>query len=428
MFLWVNLQLVNLCKQRSDRDIEQELNSLPYGLDQTYDRILQKIDGQTRSLRTLAQHSILWIVYTQRPLRVKELIDAVAILGNPAGNESLYKYPSEVILEACANLAIEENGFIRPIHYSVQEYFTVPSNNSQIGKDSVWFEKKSLIHKKLANSCMSYLEMMYKSEKPSPHWHDFDERIKQNPFSWYAAAYFHIHIRLAAETEQEFEALGKRPLEWQQPLVGCVYQLHSMPDTIDSDIVFTSFEEKFNNTLAGFEAPSHVSVEEMMGWKTPTLQKLHEIENSVETLEEDFYIEPRDDFYPNPLARAILLENHDLVQEILEKDVTSLNIIHPLYGTPLQMACTSDDEDFINNLLERGADINLKGGLFGTALQALANNRSLALASRRKLVSKLLELGAEVNRVAGRYVWNCFTSSLIQGFDSHCAPPPRLRC
>jgi hypothetical protein len=31
-FLWVNLQLLSICKQRSDQDIEAELGNIPRGL------------------------------------------------------------------------------------------------------------------------------------------------------------------------------------------------------------------------------------------------------------------------------------------------------------------------------------------------------------------------------------------------------------
>ena len=67
------------------------------------------------------------------------------------------------------------------------------------------------------------------------------------------------------------------------------------------------------------------------------------------------------------------------------------------YGTALALAAYSGKEKIVSLLLERGADINLIGGNFGTALGAAARD------GNGQIVSLLLERGANVNSIGGIY-------------------------
>jgi hypothetical protein len=109
-FLWVQLQLDNLCRQRSDGDIKEQLRSLPQGLNETYLRIVHQLDQQPKALRRLAKRSLTWVFYAARPLRMHELIDAVAIADTCKKQGDLKRYKGDVIIEACANLLVQEDG------------------------------------------------------------------------------------------------------------------------------------------------------------------------------------------------------------------------------------------------------------------------------------------------------------------------------
>ena len=129
--LWVNLQLTNICRQRSDQDIEAELYNMPGGLDRTYARILQRMQQHPTALRELARRCLLWVFYAARPLHIKELLEAVQIKESAGKRENFPRYDEEAVIEACSNLIKVNYGFVRPIHLSVKENFISPESAAQ---------------------------------------------------------------------------------------------------------------------------------------------------------------------------------------------------------------------------------------------------------------------------------------------------------
>src|SRR5437667_3875824 len=97
---------------------------MPRGLDQTYTRALQQIQHHAKAIQKFAIRCFIWVIYAIRPLQIEELLEAVQIK-NPSGKqENLPRYNGKVMIEACVNLLEVDNGLVRPIHFSVKEYFT----------------------------------------------------------------------------------------------------------------------------------------------------------------------------------------------------------------------------------------------------------------------------------------------------------------
>lgn len=120
------MQLDSLCQQESDADILHELDRLPQVIHQTYARVLRQIKKKPETLQNLARKCLMWVFYAQRPLSMTELRVAVAIEW-PSPKAVAPKYSAEAILGSCSNLLMEIVNFVRPIHYSVREFFTSPS-------------------------------------------------------------------------------------------------------------------------------------------------------------------------------------------------------------------------------------------------------------------------------------------------------------
>ncbi len=95
-FLWANLVLRELANAYTAADVEQQLHSLPKGLDQVYTSTLLQISSKhgPRALKILT-----WIVMARRPLSLAEL--GVAILDNLSKVTTLSK--SEIVIQEPPN-------------------------------------------------------------------------------------------------------------------------------------------------------------------------------------------------------------------------------------------------------------------------------------------------------------------------------------
>ena len=107
-FRWVALQLMELKKCPTQKAIKEQLNNLPEGLDETYDRILlgtnKKHCGYTKTF-------LMWLCFAIRPMTLKEL-GATVIVNLAAENGPQFECENEIqdisdILKMCSSFVIE---------------------------------------------------------------------------------------------------------------------------------------------------------------------------------------------------------------------------------------------------------------------------------------------------------------------------------
>jgi ankyrin repeat protein len=229
-FLWVDLQLTNICRQRSDQDIEAELYNMPGGLDRTYDRILQQIKQHPPALRELARRCLMWVFYAARPLDIKELLEAVQI-EESAGKRK--KYDEEAVIEACANLIEVNYGFVRPIHLSVKEYFISPESTAQLestiqGSSGEFFVTSTMAHTLLSHSCLSYLLQGFLDAGPCKDENTLYIRLLTYRLASYSSYFFDNHLHQLSEVPQELGKLLKRFLSGRSMAFAAMMQLRAL--------------------------------------------------------------------------------------------------------------------------------------------------------------------------------------------------------
>lgn len=83
-----------------------------------------------------------------------------------------------------------------------------------------------------------------------------------------------------------------------------------------------------------------------------------------------------------------------LIKILLEKGV-DVDVHGGLFGTALQAAAVEDEGEVVITLLHNGANVNARGGFFNTALQAAASQ------NHSEVVAILLKAGASVNLTQG---------------------------
>jgi ankyrin repeat protein len=121
-FLWVKLQLQNLCDKRMkiETDVRKELGHLPPGIKQLYENIFLQLEGSAEGSRSSAEAVLKWLLCARRPLSMKALIEAVS----PVEDEKLILLTKEEVSLICCNLVVadEETDTFRLAHLSVQEF------------------------------------------------------------------------------------------------------------------------------------------------------------------------------------------------------------------------------------------------------------------------------------------------------------------
>ncbi|TIA56527.1 hypothetical protein D6C77_06862 [Aureobasidium pullulans] len=129
MFLWVRLQLDQLCRasrKGTDYHVKEALSHLPQGLTKIYARIFDGIAAQSLGDREIAMECFRWVLYAKESIYGDFLLPALALLGSSSATlqelESKKLVPAYVS-EACGNLlSIDEWSEVKLIHFSVDEF------------------------------------------------------------------------------------------------------------------------------------------------------------------------------------------------------------------------------------------------------------------------------------------------------------------
>jgi len=110
-FRWVALQLAELEKCSSRYEIEKRLPELPKGLDETYSRILKRIDESHHAdTRTFLQ----WLAFCKRPMTIEEIAETITV-DFPSGKcpvfnqNKRYSDPHDVMVR-CSSFVSESEG------------------------------------------------------------------------------------------------------------------------------------------------------------------------------------------------------------------------------------------------------------------------------------------------------------------------------
>ncbi|KAH0563452.1 hypothetical protein GP486_001989, partial [Trichoglossum hirsutum] len=231
MFLWVNLQLINICKQRSDQDIEVELGNTPRGLDRTYTQALHQIQQLAVPIQELARRCFAWVIYAARPLRVGELLEAVQIEDSSGKRENLTRYGEDVIIEACVNLLEVYNGYVRPIHFSVKEHFTRRATQQDIAVQEglgQFFVNLAAAHIMISHSCLSYLMQGFLDAGPCGDIMALRHRVLTYRLASYSSYFFDIHLSHLPQVPEDLKQRLRAFLSIGNTTLAAVMQLREL--------------------------------------------------------------------------------------------------------------------------------------------------------------------------------------------------------
>ena len=90
----------------SIREVRTALDNLPEEMDDTYDEAMERIERQDDNRKQLARRVLSWIIYVVRPLSVKELQHALAVVPDSTNIDSNDIIDDEILTSVCSGLVV----------------------------------------------------------------------------------------------------------------------------------------------------------------------------------------------------------------------------------------------------------------------------------------------------------------------------------
>ena len=154
-------------------DVERTLSALPRGVEESYKRILERIQIQDQLLKECLT-ALKWLVFSKRPLYLEELVDACITTPSAEGVHNAFSLERRLnptdLLNNLVGLVTVEPYFDRTqtptpksqyivslAHFSVHE-FLVPSQRKRAGHPDILNDfTPSIVHEFIAKSCLAYI-------------------------------------------------------------------------------------------------------------------------------------------------------------------------------------------------------------------------------------------------------------------------------
>ncbi|KAI4781565.1 ankyrin repeat protein [Aureobasidium sp. EXF-3400] len=375
--------LFNSCGKGNKQPKTEELievfdqMTLPNDLNETYDRILHKIpDNRVPTAIKLLQ----FLVFSKRPLRLEEVIDAVATesdikppcnavvteleIESPFDAENRVS-PPDAITAYCPNLVkitttrksnfpdmSNEDGdqmvkTIQLAHFSVREYLLLGRKENPF----CYFFEKKVANGAITRILLAYLWTAAKPENsPRVRWH-----LPELPLHELATKYWMQHAATSDESEES-------TLAWTRKF-----------------FTSSSFLQYWKQRYSWYDG-------------------------------NDFDVDPTLLHFALHYASRFGLRRSS---EYLLSMGADPNAQGGKYGNPLQAASTSGNVETVQVLLDHGASVNAKGGCYGSALHAAAWYGHV------NTLQLLLKYGADI----GALDWECGSAATDPDCEEGSAPP-----
>ncbi|KAH0538097.1 hypothetical protein FGG08_005309 [Glutinoglossum americanum] len=413
-------------------DLRQTLASTPKALDLTYGQILLKID---KKYSQMALKILQWLVYSARPLQVKEAAEALAVdvEANPRFDAERRLIDPRNVLAICSSLvttttermegshskAAETE--LRLAHFSVREFLM--SDRIQDGPARQYSTQEIPANVSIAEICLAYLLQFDKDDSLT------SETVKDFPLARYAAQYWTQHARVAKRDASTLHRLimelflSKRDAYVNWIRLFDPDSPYREPDimrgsnSVATPLYYASLAGLAESVRLLLEAGADVNAQGGRHGNAIEAASFQGHDEAVQLLlEKGADVNAQWGEYGNALQAASFQAHDKIVQQLLEKG-SDVNAQGGRYGNALQAASLRGHDKIVQQLLEKGAYllekgayVNAQGGECGNALQAAS------LRGHDKIVQQLLEKGADVNAQGGEY-GNALQAASFQGHD-----------
>ncbi|KAI0387576.1 hypothetical protein F5Y04DRAFT_286680 [Hypomontagnella monticulosa] len=372
MFLLVSLQMQSLESELHVKGVREKLRRLPKKIEDMYQGTLNRIYAMEPQKARLAFDTLAWVLFSNRPLAMKELQHALAIEPGDLELDFDRIFHEDDIRDLCGGLVTVVNSTISFVHLTARNFLDVNSETR--------FPK---FHSVIAQKCVAYLSLpvlgestnekpqvsatydhnelvkLYRLHKPFPRPLMLSEKRSLLPFIDYAGAYLGHHLRkityeldsgdLIKPLSTLLRTHQKRTfflhIMWENGMPSLSGPQPVVPDGAeqeDDSSLWADF--RFNNS--GARSPNTNGTKIGDGNKSSG-QGPGEVPASSRDI--------------TPMHLAAFLGWPPIVTEFLKtaETVAQINTIVPWDRTPLMMAVNAGHWDVVPLLLEHGALVDL---------------------------------------------------------------------
>jgi Ankyrin repeats (3 copies) len=178
---------------------------MPRDLDKSYASILCRIPEAERKL---AREAMIWLSFTERPLDISELCEAVVVRESDTTLDSDSRLPApDAIIEICQGLAQCDNSLVILAHSSIRNFLVsqwIRSSPAKFFSVEPAAARKTLMRKCLTYLCFQDFQSGYR-ESPS----DYYNRLINFPFFQYAAKNLPIYARSCKLDAEDYHLIAK---------------------------------------------------------------------------------------------------------------------------------------------------------------------------------------------------------------------------
>lgn len=117
----------SLSKKHNRKTIRSALQNLPEKLDDTYGEVMERISNQDKDDVLLANQVLSWITHAFRPLTIKEIQHALAVLPGDTELDKEAVNDIDLLVSVCGGIVTidRESKIVRLVHYTTQQYLSV---------------------------------------------------------------------------------------------------------------------------------------------------------------------------------------------------------------------------------------------------------------------------------------------------------------
>lgn len=439
MFLWIKLLENEISPEQNAKELSQTVLEMPSGISEAYTREVEKIEQLSPKRKVQALQILRWVLFAVRPLRVKELAEALIVSHNQESHEYPHDslpdawrdgfvdedYVNGLILGRCGSLLELRSSYhseplanqtIHFVHFSVKEYLLSLAPTAPLAKALGLVDTKAE-EIRLSKICLHYLTLdVFKETPPDTDIYPF---LSYAAWAWY----FHGYLKSTLPSRDIVQWTQKvfDPSQFNWRVWAPVLEAELLdPDDQGSESETTDSITESDGTKSE-ETDSEIKYgEERKDSAGEGLERL-DLGLMPHTPTEN----PTLGSLQNPIYYASLLGLIDVLKWLEEQGLDCC-CNGGRFGFPLQAAVARNQLETVTHLLNRQVNVSQKGGQYGSAIVAagamstpeitmllLDRNpdvtstdtrgwTALHHASRRgsaKIVEKLQERGAPIDAV-----------------------------